>query len=88
MNEQRSLFLAIVLSLLILVGFEYFFSPPAPIRGTTVSQEEGDRDMAPEAPVLESGGGDITPVPSSVQPTTSLAEKSKHFSVKIGRAHV
>ncbi|MDP7182862.1 MAG: membrane protein insertase YidC [Alphaproteobacteria bacterium] len=81
MNEQRNLFMAIVLSLLILVGFEYFFSPPPPIRDTTVSQEEGDRDMAPEAPVLESGGGDITPVPSSVQPTTSLTEKSKHFSV-------
>lgn len=85
MDEQRNLFLAIVLSLLILVGFEYFFSPPPPVQDVTVSQDvsqdAGDEGMAPEAPVLESDGGDITPAPSSVQPTVSPAEKGGRLSL-------
>ena len=80
MDEQRNLFLAILLSLLILVGFEYFFSPPPPaqdaLMSQDVSQEAGDGGMAPEAPVLEGGGGDMAPTPDSMQPTAAPAEKA------------
>lgn len=79
MDEQRNLFLAILLSLLILVGFEYFFSPPPPpqdVQDVTVSQDAGDGGMAPEAPVLESDGGGITPAPDSLQPTAAPTEKA------------
>ena len=55
MDEQRNLFLAILLSLLILVGFEYFFSPSLPVEDAVVSQDvsqgTGDGGMTPEAPV-------------------------------------
>ncbi len=77
MDEQRNLFLAILLSLLILVGFEYFFSPPPPqdVQDATVSQEAGEGGMAPEAPILESDGG-VTPAPESLQPTAAPTEKA------------
>ena len=77
MDEQRNLFLAILLSLLILVGFEYFFSPPPPqdVQDATVSQEAGEGGMAPEAPILESDGG-VPPAPESLQPTAAPTEKA------------
>ena len=84
MDEQRNLFLAILLSLLILVGFEYFFSPSLPTEDVTVSQDvsqgNGDGGMTPEASVLKGDGGGTTPAPPAMQSTVSSAEKGKRLS--------
>ncbi len=80
-DEQRNLFLAILLSLLILVGFQYFFSPPPPVEDATVSQEASEGGMVPKAPVLEGDGGGITPAPPSMQPVASPTEKDEHPSL-------
>ncbi|GEO80237.1 membrane protein insertase YidC [Pararhodospirillum oryzae] len=63
MPEQRNLIVAIVLSMAVLFGYEYFFAPPKPVPGTETSQQVAP---APVSAPGEAPGTQAPPRPSEV----------------------
>ncbi len=92
MNEHKNTILAIVLSLIVVVGWEYFFAKPELQQQQAQQQTQTKPGAGPsESPPATPGAGPATPVAPSAQPPTKTREAviaaSPHIDIDTPRLH-
>lgn len=71
-EENRNLIVAIVLSVAVLIGWQYFFAAPEAERQRQAAQQQQSTQVNPNAPTPSQAGGPAAPVPGTV-PSTPAA---------------
>ncbi|RDI59377.1 membrane protein insertase YidC [Microvirga subterranea] len=71
-EENRNLIVAIVLSVAVLIGWQYFFAAPQADKQRQAAQQQQTTHVTPNAPTPSQAGGPSAPVPGTV-PSTPAA---------------
>lgn len=71
-EENRNLIVAIVLSVAVLIGWQYFFAAPQADKQRQAAQQQQTTQVTPNAPTPSQAGGPSAPVPGTV-PSTPAA---------------
>jgi YidC/Oxa1 family membrane protein insertase len=91
-EENRNLIVAIVLSMAVLIGWQYFFAAPQVERQRSAAQQQTTQvnPAAPNLPTPSQAGGPSTPVPGTVPgaPTAPVVESREAALARTPRVAV